>query len=109
MSHRQQTQATDIVLQRRNDTDVLRLNQEDAEVGSKKIQASTGILRPRFLRTARKIGKNGGIARSLSNCFLSFPFFSPGMLFVYRHLSGIPDNDPGRLQVREREYHSSYR
>jgi hypothetical protein len=42
MSYTQQAEAADIVLQRRNDKDVLRLNREDAEVGSKKIQASPG-------------------------------------------------------------------
>jgi hypothetical protein len=73
MSYTQEAQAADIVLQRRNDKAILRLNREDAQVGSKKIQASTGILGLRFLRTARKIGKNGGIARSRSDCFLLCP------------------------------------
>ncbi len=52
-----------------------------------------GLLGLHFLRTARKIGKNGGIARSLSDCFLSCPFFAPDMLFAYRHQSGIQDSD----------------
>jgi hypothetical protein len=77
MSHRQQTQAADIVLQWRNDTDVLRLNREDAEVGSKKIQASTGILRPRFLRTARKIGKKAALPALLVIVSYLFLFLSP--------------------------------
>jgi hypothetical protein len=105
----QQTQAADIVLQRRNDRDVLRLNREGAEVSAKKIQASTGILGPHFLRTARKIGKNGGIARSLSDYFLSCPFDDPGMLSAYRHQSGIQDSDPGHRRETRKERHSSGR
>jgi hypothetical protein len=109
MSHTQQIQAADIVLKSRIGKRVLRPKREDAEVGSKKIEASTGILGLCFLRTARKIGKNGGIAHSLSDCFLSCPFFAPDMLFAYRHLSGIQDTDPGRLQARERGYHTAGR
>jgi hypothetical protein len=57
MSHTQQTQAADVVVHRRNDKHVLRLNWEDAEVGSVKIAASPGILGLRFLRKACSIGK----------------------------------------------------
>jgi hypothetical protein len=45
---------------------VLRLNLEDVWVSSKKLEASMGILGLRFLRTARKTGKNGGRPKAIT-------------------------------------------
>jgi hypothetical protein len=57
MSHTQQTQAADIVLQPRIGKHVLRLKREDGDFGFPKRKALNRILGLRFLQTARKIGK----------------------------------------------------